>query len=229
MKRSDRQNGHKDTDENPDKENEHTSMAGLYRHMENEGYQYVSLIDKRVGPGFRLFNEKKEGKKLLQQAPLRDTQSEHLTREATQVAAQHRRARGINASQDMMVALAYTSPLELRQFQLFHAVLHVDGTSHTNKEQRPLVLVTTKDSRGKMLPILRAFLPSEQAWAFQWLFSSVFPMMLGQDMLNRVNMIITDGDAQQTSQLDLAIQKHFPGCHRQRCTWHVIDCASSPI
>ena len=224
MKRKDRLDEEEVPLENEDQENQETSISGLYRHMEREGYQYVSLIDKRVGPtAFRLFNEKKDGKKLVNQVPLRDTQTEELTREATQVAAQHRRSRGIGPSQDMMVALAYTSPLELRQFRLFHAVLHVDGTSHTNKEQRPLVAVTTKDSRGKMLPILRAFLPSEQAWAFQWLFSSVFPMILGEDMLKRVNMIITDGDAQLTSQLDLAIQKYFPGCHRQRCTWHVID------
>ena len=122
-----------------------------------------------------------------------------------------------------MVALAYSSPLELKQFTLFHAVLHVDGTAQTNKENRPLIMVTTKDSRGKMLPILRAFLPSEQAWAFQWLFSSVFPLILGEELLRRVEMIITDGDAQATSQLDLAINRYFPYCHRQRCTWHVVD------
>ena len=66
-------------------------------------------------------------------------------------------------------------------------------------------MVTTKDSRGKMLPILRAFLPSEQAWAYQWLFSSVFPMILGEELLQRVQMIITDGHAQETSQLDIAV------------------------
>ena len=46
----------------------------------------------------------------------------------------------------MMVALAYSSPLELRQFALFHVVLHVDGTSQTNKENRPLIMVTTDPS-----------------------------------------------------------------------------------
>ena len=139
------------------------------------------------------------------------------------MARQHQELQRIPPEQELKVALAYSSPTEMRRFNLFHAAVHVDGTSHTNKEGRPLVLVTTKASRGKMVTILNAFLPSEQAWAYQWLFGSVFPLILGREMLKRIQLVITDGDAQETSQLDLAMQDYFPNCRRQRCSWHVID------
>ena len=60
-----------------------------------------------------------------------------------------------------------------------------------------------------MFTVLRAFLPSEQAWAFQWLFNSVFPQLLGKKALSDVKIMVTDGDAQETSQLDYAIKNTF--------------------
>ena len=46
----------------------------------------------------------------------------------------------------MMIAVAYTFPFEMRQFRLFNAAVHIDATVKTNKEERPLVTVTGKDS-----------------------------------------------------------------------------------
>ena len=54
-----------------------------------------------------------------------------------------------------------------------------------------------------MFTVLRAFLPSEQAWAFQWLFNTVFPQLLGKKTLSDVKLMVTDRDAQETSQLDI--------------------------
>jgi hypothetical protein len=71
-----------------------------------------------------------------------------------------------------MVGIVYGMPFEIKQFGLFHVSLHIDATSNTNKEGRLLVTVTSKDSYGHMFLVLRAFLPSEQSWAYHWKSSS---------------------------------------------------------
>ena len=38
-----------------------------------------------------------------------------------------------------------------------------------------------------------------------------------------MKVIVTDGDPQETSQLNIAISKFMPNTYRQRCAWHIID------
>ena len=123
----------------------------------------------------------------------------------------------------MMIGIAFATPFELRQFKLFHAVVNVDVTEDTNNEGRPLATVTSKDSHGKMFTVLRAFLPNQQEWSFQWLFGTVFVTLLGEECLNGMKVIITDGDSQEIKLLDAAIKSHFPKVVRLRCAWHIID------
>jgi hypothetical protein len=61
-------------------------------------------------------------------------------------------------SKKMMVAIAYGMPFELSQFGLFHVSLHIDATSDTNKEGRPFVTVTSKDTYGKTIYSMCFFL-----------------------------------------------------------------------
>ena len=198
------------------------TMDELYNHLERDGLQYISLLQKldENNQG-QLINETKHGRIMIDYSPLSEDSE---TAKAIQLTNSERARRPlISNEQEMVVALAYSTPFEIRQFQAFHVVLHIDGTCHSNKERRPLILVTSKDNRGKMFTVLRAFLPSEQAWAFQWLFNTVFPQLLGKKTLSDVKLMVTDGDAQETSQLDYAIKRHFPQVYRQRCVWHVVD------
>ena len=198
------------------------TMDELYNHLEKDGLQYISLLQKldENNQG-QLINETKHGRIMIDYSPISEDSE---TAKAIQLTNSERARRPlISNEQEMVVALAYSTPFEIRQFQAFHVVLHIDGTCHSNKERRPLILVTSKDNRGKMFTVLRAFLSSEQAWAFQWLFNTVFPQLLGKKTLSDVKLMVTDGDAQETSQLDYAIKRHFPQVYRQRCVWHVVD------
>ena len=134
-----------------------------------------------------------------------------------------RRARRVDDSQDLLLAFAWVLPEEHRQFSLYPFVAHIDGTNSTNKESRPLVTVTGRDALGHQFTVLRAFLPNNQAWVFKWLFQTVFPTLLGMDALARIAVFITDGDSQETSQLDNAILRLFPQAYRVRCIWHAVD------
>jgi hypothetical protein len=99
----------------------------------------------------------------------------------------------------------------------------MDATQDTNKEKWPLFTITARDSTGAMFMVARAFLPNERAWVFCWLFQVVLPSLLGHKWLQHVQVIITDGDSQETSQLDIAMPKFFPQAHWVRCGWHIVD------
>jgi hypothetical protein len=142
-------------------------------------------------------------------------------RDMLRVVSNHRRLLPIADLQEMMVGIAYAMPYEVQQFQLFNVCLHIDATADSNKEGRPLVTISSKDSYGKMSIILRAFLPNEQSWSYKWFFHTVLPALLGKDVLERIKMIVTDGDSQEISQLDDAITMFFP--EGIRCSWHIIN------
>lgn len=138
-------------------------------------------------------------------------------------AKSHRRSLSVQDKQDLMIGCAWTTPPEKRLFKMFSEVLHIDCTSDTNVESRPFLTITGRSTTGKMFSIIRAFLPNERAWVFRWLFQTVMPTLLGKDCISRVKVIITDGDSQETSQLDIAIAMHFQNVCRVRCGWHIVD------
>jgi hypothetical protein len=47
--------------------------------------------------------------------------------------------------------------------------------------------------------------------------------MFGKELLSKVTTIITDVEAQETSQLDLAIKLVLPQVFHERCIWHIVD------
>ena len=59
-----------------------------------------------------------------------------------------RRCPMLSNKQEMVVALAYSTPFKIWQFHAFHVDLHIDGTCHSNRERYHLILVTSKDNRG---------------------------------------------------------------------------------
>jgi hypothetical protein len=114
-------------------------------------------------------------------------------------------AQGIQDTQDVFLGVALVLLAEKCLFNLFPYVVHMDGVvEDTNNEKRTLFTATGCDSNGNMVfTILHAFLPNQCAWVFRWLFQSVFPRMFGVNLLNRIVMVVADGDSQETSQLDL--------------------------
>ena len=66
----------------------------------------------------------------------------------------------------LFICLAWVLPMEQNFFHHFPEVICVDTVSHTNKDKRPLLTITGRDSYGKMFIILRALLSNERAWVF---------------------------------------------------------------
>jgi hypothetical protein len=63
---------------------------------------------------------------------------------------------------------------------MFPELLAVDTTGGTATDDRMLMIVDGLDNARRNFPSLRGFLPSECQWVFHFLFSYVFPKLLGQ-------------------------------------------------
>ena len=144
----------------------------IYTFLEASGNYYVSLLARcpsvestsATDPTCQaiLFNESRIGNITGQEDVLLSGPDDH---DMLQIVKNHRQELKIADSKERMVGIAQGMHFELEQFGLFHVSFHIDATLDTNKEGRPLVTVTSKDSYGRMFFVLRAFLPSEQSWA----------------------------------------------------------------
>lgn len=165
------------------------------------------------------FDMEDEGNKAESELKLPNTES----KEMRQYAEEHRSQYQLTPEQKLTFSVAWVDPKERRKFRQFPEVLHIDATSDSNEEDRPLLTITGQDANGRMFTIMRVFLPNEQAWMFRWIFQTAMPILLGEKWMSRIRVIISDGDSQEIKQLDAAIQLFFPQVMRVRCGWHIID------
>jgi len=142
--------------------------------------------------------------------PLTTTLDDQEYSDLLDVTSRHRGAYGLTDNENLFVAVAWVYTGELRLLHQFPYVIKVDDTSHTNNEKRPHLTFTAQTSSGKVFTWLRVFLPNKSAGCFRWIFSCVLPKLIGNEILQNIRLAVTDGDSQETSQLDAAIRSHFP-------------------
>ena len=112
--------------------------------------------------------------------------------------------------------------MEQKIFYHFLEVICVDTVSNTNKDKRPLLTISGRDSYGKMFMILRDFLPNERAWVFRWIFSIVMPTLFPLYILSKVKTIITDGCPQEFMQIDIDRENVVKNTVCIRCGFHFV-------
>ena len=135
----------------------------------------------------------------------------------------HCRTLKMTVNQELLISIAWIMPKEVRLFKLFPEVMFVDCTGKTNKEKLFLFTVTGQSSSATMFTVLRALIPNQRTWMFKWLFSVVFPALLDQEVLSRVNMIISDGDSHEYEQIDSFRKVYCKNDIRDRCGWHIVN------
>ena len=108
------------------------------------------------------------------------------------------------------MGFVWTIPSEQVIFCIFPTIVYVDLAMDTNSEGCPLLSLVGKDTCSKTFTILRVLLLNQQLWVFQWVFCVLLPKVYSNDLLSQIQVIITDGDAQESSQIDNAIDLFFP-------------------
>ena len=116
-----------------------------------------------------------------------------------------RSTKNLEDNQKYMMGFAWVIPNELRLFESFANIIMVDSVEKTNNEKRPLLTVGGKDSNGKMFIFLR------------WIFSVVMPSLISKKLLEKVRIIISNGDSQFFTQIDNVIRSYFKNAKHICC------------
>ena len=69
---------------------------------------------------------------------------------------------------------------------------------------------------------MRAFLPSQQQWVFQWLFDNEFPTLMGNKSLEKVQLVITDGDTNEYMPIIRSIRSIYINAEHVLCSYHLV-------
>jgi hypothetical protein len=128
----------------------------------------------------------------------------------------------LTVGKKILLAVAWVREDEKRLFELFPEVLMIDVTFQTNNEGRPLGITAAFDSDMKSFTPIRAFLPSECRWVFRWLWATALPTLLGRDSLSRVQLVLSDGDANMYVPFDELKEKLYPNAVHGLCMFHKI-------
>ena len=64
---------------------------------------------------------------------------------------------------------------------------------------------------------------NQQSWMFHWIFSIVLSSLISKTFLEKVRIIISDGDSQFFTQIDNAIRPYLKNAKRIQCDWHLVN------
>ena len=128
----------------------------------------------------------------------------------------------LRVGQKLLLAVAWVRADEKRLFELYPEVLMIDVTYGTNSEGRPLGLTACFDPNMKSFTPLRVFMPSECCWVFRWIFGTAIPTLLGQQNLNRVLFLLTDGDPKIYESWNQVREEFYPSACHGLCIYHLI-------
>ena len=121
------------------------------------------------------------------------------------------------------MAIAWVIRSERTLLILFPEVIFFDAVKDTNKEGRPLLMIIVKGTNRRVFTILLIFIANEQSWIFRLVFSVILPRMFNKAILVRVEIIFSNGDSQETNQIENALRIFLPNVYRGRCGWYIVD------
>ena len=134
---------------------------------------------------------------------------------------------------ELMLAVAFTSDNQRRKFDIFPEFVTGDDTEGTNSEKRPLYTLLGKDQNEKVFPVAWAFMPSKSQWAYDWFFGVAMPKLHPGDAIERVEIVLTDADKQETMavennaggnlKISIAEWRLFKRALHRWCAWHRIN------
>jgi hypothetical protein len=126
----------------------------------------------------------------------------------------------------MLLYIAWCTNEKLRMATMFGFFLTLDTTPMTNIEDMPLMIMAGMETNRKSSPFVRAFLPSEGEWVFDFSMVVALPLLYGINVIRNIQQVTTDGDKQIYNPLDiLSRDKSSPwyGVNHMLCTFHLAE------
>jgi hypothetical protein len=136
--------------------------------------------------------------------------------------ALHSIQKNLQIGQKILIAIAWSREDERRLFEKFPEVFMIDVTMGMNNQGLPEMVLCSPGPDMRTFTPVRAFLPSQCKWVFNWLFGTAFPALLGQSSLARTQLVLSDGDPK----IYLAFAENQPRTYSNAmhglCTFHLI-------
>ena len=173
--------------------------------------------DAANGRNFWLFNESGSPGKPNSIVPL-----DELCPDAVEKYKEQRQDERLDSTKLQLVGAAWCTLKQKRLLLLDPSVIKIDATSDTNNESRDLLTFTSRAPTGQYFICLQVFMPDARPSTFRWVFQVVLPDLLGQDVMNRIQMLMTDGDSHEIDELRKAIKLFMPWVYQGRCAWHIV-------
>jgi hypothetical protein len=117
----------------------------------------------------------------------------------------------------VLLAVAFVCDDERRLWECFPEVTFWDTALKTDREKCLLFPACGKYSENQTFTYLCSFMPSECHWVFDWLYTRAMPQLLGRKVLQRTNILMTDGDKNEYGPLEAQIQNGAFGM-----PWHAL-------
>lgn len=128
----------------------------------------------------------------------------------------------LRVGQRVLLACAWTREDERRLFHLFPEILMMDVTMGTNNEGRPLLVVACPGPDMAYFTPVRAFLPSQCRWVFQWIWTCALPTLLGKKALSRVQLVLSDGDPKIYLSFEDCQKSLYTNAMHGLCNYHLV-------
>ena len=123
---------------------------------------------------------------------------------------------------EVLLGVGWARDEDLRVIRKFPEVVKMDCTFSTNREDRPLFNIVSKDSNGKLCTVMRCLLPSEKRAVFHTILNNVIPKVLGETTCANIKFVLTDGDSQEIEACKIACKSVFYNAQHMTCLWHMI-------
>ena len=123
----------------------------------------------------------------------------------------------------MLVLFLFNNAQEMRLVRMHPDVWQMDTTHGTNSEKKELFTIAATDGNKKAFTVCRAYIPNAQAWVFATLFNDCLPIFLGNQILSRNKLIMTDGATNEYVPLILSTGEGnaFPNTCHGLCYFHI--------
>ena len=130
---------------------------------------------------------------------------------------------GMTNEGKMLVLFLFNNAQEMRLLRMHPDVWQMDTTHGTNSEKKELFTIAATDGNKKAFTVCRAYIPNAQAWVFATLFNDCLPIFLGNQILSRNKLIMTDGATNEYVPLILSTGEGnaFPNTCHGLCYFHI--------
>ena len=125
---------------------------------------------------------------------------------------------------EVLLGIAWSTKEGRLAHMRFPDILGADVTFGDNNEKRPHIRLFCKSQRNNSLPLVDAFLPSQQGYVFSWFFEEAIPALLDTEALLKTQIILTDQCPIMCPTLTnpISVLKLYGKAIHRICKWHKV-------